>query len=67
MIDFQDFIDLTKPKQPNKNLYKMSFESKAQGTFWKRGQKECKSPRIIAFTVRLCLLEMLEATHIKSH
>ena len=34
---------------------------------WKRWQKDCKSQKIMQFSVRLCLLVMSETAPIKSH
>lgn len=53
-------------KQPKCRLVDSSLQNnsapKAQGTLWKKGQKEWKSQRVRKFAVRLCFLVMSEAT-----
>ena len=43
----------------------LSFESKAQGMFWKREQKELRVKGVL--DVRLYVLRMNKAIQIKSH
>lgn len=47
--------------------YETSFTPKTQAILQERGQKDCKSHRFREFTVSLCLLEVWEATDLKSH
>jgi hypothetical protein len=53
-----------KVKKQNKTM-QLSFESKAQGMFWKREQKELRVKGVL--DVRLYVLRMNEAIQIKSH
>lgn len=47
---------------PNRYNYNTTPQPMAQGLLWKRKQKDPKSQRIREFTVRLCLLGLVEVT-----
>ena len=51
----------------NGYIYKATPACKAQGTSWRRRQKDYRSQRIREFAVKLSLLVKSEATLIKSH